>query len=510
MFPNTLQIEDTMQIEDITQVEDTTTTPSTSSKSRINIKADEISFKYINIKYQDARSNMYADVRGLDLLIRGDFSDTVTDIKIDLATNAVSFKMGGIPILNKAKIQINTLLDANLNDFKFTVKENSISLNALALKVDGWVAMPANDIDMDLRLSLQNSDFRNLLSLVPPIYTKDFETIKTDGQLAFSAFAKGSLTDISFPVFAANLFVENAFFQYPELPCAVNDINIDAKITNTGGSIDNTVIDVHTFHFQILENPFDMFAHITTPMSDMNLNVGAKGILNLTDIKKIYPLNKEKTDIDGILNIDVALKGLMSYFDNEQYDKFDAKGKLEISNLVMKKKNLFDNDLLINTAKLNLTSKHVDLQVLKLVIGRNDLSVVGKVENYIPFVLSSNVNLKANVSVNSNYLNVGDFLSQPIATSVTAKSVTTQSADTASSMEIIALPNRIEAAAKLNVKKLIYDNIELNNADVDVSVKDSRLIINNISANLFQGNVKISSIHEAINSLAQQKQKATN
>ena len=489
MIPDSLQVEDT----------------AVSEPFHINIKTDKISLKNTDIHYCDVPGNMYADVVGLDLLVSGNLSDTLTTINLDLGTKAVSFKMDGVPLLNKTKIAIKTALDADLNNWKFTVGDNDININALKLKLEGWVALPESDIDMDLKIALQNTDFRNLLSLIPAVYAKDFASIKTSGELAFSAFAKGRLTDLNYPAFGAKLNIAKAYFQYPDLPCAVNDININALVSNKGGSLDNTIVDVPTFHFQIMQNPFDIHAHIETPMSDMSIDVGAKGMLNLADVKKMYPFD-ETTDINGIFNIDVALKGLMSYLDNEQYDKFDAKGTMEITDLVLKNTDMFDKDILINKAMLAFSSKYADLQTLNIAIGQNDLAVSGKVENYIPFIFSDSVILKANVNVNSNYLNVGDLMSQPIAASDESSNANetaenqnnSNNEQTESSMEIIEVPNWINANAKLNVKKLIYDNIELNNAGLDVVVKDNRLIINNLSANLFQGNIKVSGLYETL------------
>ncbi|MDR2835653.1 MAG: AsmA family protein [Bacteroidales bacterium] len=485
MIPDSLQIEDT--------------TPS--EPFHFNLKADKISLKNTNIHYSDFPGDMFADIENLNLNFTGNLSDEITEIKLNLDTKALSFKMDGVKFLNKAVISINTLLDADLNNWKFTLKENEINLNALALQLEGWVALPENNIDMDLKLALKNTDFKNLLSLIPAIYAKDFADIQTAGQLAFSGFAKGTLADDDFPAFGLNLQIANAMFKYPDLPTDVHEINILANVyNNIGKNLDNTVVDIQKFHFVILQNPFDIVANIKTPLSDPNINVSAKGCLNLADVQKIYPFD-EATELNGIFNIDVALKGLMSYLDNEEYDKFDASGNMTIKDLVLKNTEMFDKNVFIDEAQLNFTSKYADLQKLQIKIGDNDLSINGKIENYIPFVFSDSAQLKGNLAVFSNCLNVTDLMSQPIANSTeTVETSTSQTSSNLESsetpMEIIEVPDFLDINADINVKKLIYDNIDLQNALLVVTVQNSRLTIKKLAADLFKGNIMVNGIYE--------------
>jgi hypothetical protein len=63
-----------------------------------------------------------------------------------------------------------------------------------------------------------SNEFKDILSLIPGIYKKDFDKIKTSGQAAFNGFVKGSYSPQQMPAYDVNLAVTNGFFQYPDLP----------------------------------------------------------------------------------------------------------------------------------------------------------------------------------------------------------------------------------------------------------------------------------------------------
>ena len=58
---------------------------------------------------------------------------------------------------------------------KFTFNENSLQFNAIKAGIDGRVAVTDAGMDMDVRLNSNEIGFKEILSLIPAIYAKDFE-----------------------------------------------------------------------------------------------------------------------------------------------------------------------------------------------------------------------------------------------------------------------------------------------------------------------------------------------
>ena len=105
--------------------------------------------------------------------------------------------------------------NADLKNMKFTLRDNTLSLNAIEAGIDGWVAMAGEAIDMDLKLNTNEIGFKEILSLIPAIYAKDFAGLKTDGVATLNAYAKGTMEGEQLPAFNVDLSVKNAMLNKP-------------------------------------------------------------------------------------------------------------------------------------------------------------------------------------------------------------------------------------------------------------------------------------------------------
>ncbi|MDR1345910.1 MAG: AsmA family protein [Bacteroidales bacterium] len=492
---NLLTNVDTLSNWDIVKPSDTPEKEKPAESSALNLKFDKISIENANIRYEDVPGGIFAGVRNFDFELSGNLSSDRTTLKTAMSAAAIDLKMGGISYLNKLQFSLKSKIDADLKNARYTVLDNEIRLNALLLQLEGWVAMPDEPIDMDIKLTMPQNEFKNILSLIPAIYAKDFKDIKADGKVAFQAFAKGRLQGEHYPAFGATLNIENARFQYSSLPAGVTGINLNAAVASRGGSLDNTIIDIKKFGFAILSNPFELRAHIAAPISDPDIDLNLKGVINLADIKKIYPLEAGQ-DMSGVFNMDVALKGLLSYVEKEQYDKFDAEGSMNINSLIIKDKEVSKNDIHVPEAELLFTTAKLNLTRLSAAVGRNSIAAAGYVQNYLTWIFKDGT-LKGALSVNSDYLNINDFMPDEAASARQPQQQAAASEPEETAMSLIQVPANLDIAANLNVKKLIYDNINMDNAQLACSVRDAKVTISNLAAQLFAGSIRVNGSYSA-------------
>ncbi|MEG0454617.1 MAG: AsmA family protein, partial [Bacteroides sp.] len=270
---------------------DTTTQASTqaaSDESPFKVKLEDFIIKRMNIVYDDRQADMYADIRNLNARCAGDLGSERTTLQVEGETESFTYRADGIPLLSNANIYTKMDLDADLVNYKFTFKDNEIRLNAIKADIDGWVAMKDPVIDMDLKLNTNEVGFKEILSLVPALYAKEFAQLKAEGTATLTVAAKGTLQgDSIVPQFNIDLNVKNGMFRYPSLPAGVDQIHIQANIQNPGGSIDGTVITVNPFSFRLAGNPFSIIASVQTSVSDPDFRVEAKGLLHLGMIKDV-------------------------------------------------------------------------------------------------------------------------------------------------------------------------------------------------------------------------------
>lgn len=473
---------DVMKV-DSTATETVEETDSTSSPFRIQLK--KLNIDNLTLIYDDRQAGMYAEVIDLDASCSGDLGSERTTIKLDSETPSVTFRMGGVPFLSKASIGAEMDIDADLAANKFTLKENTLSLNAIRATIDGWVALTESGMDMDIKLNSNEISFKEILSLIPAIYAKDFDGLKTSGEATLSAYAKGSMVgDSIMPEFDVNLNVKNAMFRYPSLPAGVDNINIAASVKNPGGSIDATTIKVNPFNLTLAGNPFSMTADVKTPMSDLDFSVTAKGKLDLGKIKDVYPI--EDMQLNGLVDADMSLNGRMSYIQKELYDRMQASGNINLSNMKLQMEAIPEVD--IKKSTFSFTPRYLKLSETTVNIGDNDLTFDSQFENYIGFLLKGTT-LKGNLNIASNKLNLNDFMSEGDSTA-TATTTETATADTAA-MGIIRIPDNIDFRMQVKMNEVLMNKMKFNNLNGLLIVKNSKVDMQNLSLNTMGGSVVV-------------------
>lgn len=471
---------DVMKTDSTATVEETT---EESSPFAISLK--KVKFDNVNLVYDDRQGKMYAELHDLQLTCSGDFASEHSAVELEAETDGVTFQMNGVPFLSNAEIATRMNVDADFANGKYTLEDNMFRLNAIETNLDGWLAMKGEAMDMDLKLNTNSVGFKELLSLIPAIYAKDFEKLKTDGSATLSAYAKGTLQGDTVPQFKADLTVENAMFRYPELPAGVDKINIKASVENPGGNVDGTVVTVAPLEFNLAGNPFSLTAEVRTPISDPDFRFEANGKIDLGMIKQVYPL--EDMQLNGVLQANMKAASKLSYIEKEQYDKVEASGTIGLSGMDLKMKDM--PDVNIQRSLFTFTPQYLQLSETTVNIGQNDITADSKFENYMGYVLKGRT-LKGALNIRSNYMNLNDFMSAD-TTAVAETAAASDSTAAASEGSLLIIPKNIDFQMQTALNKVLFNKMEFSDVKGKLIVKNGEVNMQNLSLNTMGGNVVI-------------------
>ncbi|HEX4875592.1 MAG TPA: AsmA-like C-terminal region-containing protein [Chitinophagaceae bacterium] len=305
-------------------------TDTTVSAFKLSLKKYKISNGYL--EYADKQSDTYTELKGLNHSGSGNLTADV--FTLSTSTNALSarFVQDGIPYLYNAKADINAAIqiDNKTNTYRF--KTNDIQLNALKLTAEGFVQMlNAETFKMDFIFSSPNNDFKNILSMVPALYTKDFAEMKVAGEASFSGFVKGVYSPQEIPSYDIKLLVKEGSFRYPDPPKPVKNINLHLHVLNADGKPDNSIIDITNGHLEFDNEPFDFNFTYKNPLTIQYIDAGAKGKVNLSQLSQFIKL-PEGTQLKGLVWADAFVKGPLKAIE-EQTGPFSAGGFFDIRNL---------------------------------------------------------------------------------------------------------------------------------------------------------------------------------
>ncbi len=476
---------DVMKPSDEEEEEDTT-----ASSFRILLK--KVTVDNLNIIYDDREGGMYADIADFNATCSGDMAADNTLLDLQASIAVLTFRMDGVPLLSKVRMEADLNVDADLANSKFTLKENTLSINAIQAAIDGWVAMPEGaPMNMDIRLNTSDVNFKEILSLIPAIYAKDFADLKAAGNVSLQAFAKGKLVgDSIVPQFEAALKVKDGNFRYPALPAGVDNIQVLAKVSNPGGDIDLTEVDVEQLSLQMLDNPFSITAQVKTPISNPDFAVAAKGTLDLGEVKNVYPL--EDMALNGVLKANMSLGGRLSYLDNEQYERFAANGDISLRNMQLQMEGI--PEVKIEKSTLSFTPRYLNLSETQVLIGENDLTADCRFENYMAFALKGKT-LKGQLNLKSKHMNLNDFMGGDEEEAVEEQPAEQEDNAPATEAEeeggVIVVPENIDFNMNVDMAEIIFNEINLRDLKGQLKVKDGTADMSNLSANTMGGSVVI-------------------
>jgi len=276
-----------------------------------------------------------------------------------------------------------------------------------------------------------------------------------------------------------HLELENARFQYPSLPKSAENISITSSIFYDGVDEDKTTVDVSKFHVELGGNPFDMRLSIRNPMSDMYIGGVLKGIIDFNSLADVIPLDDMK--ISGILESNIDFEGLMSYIDNEQYEKFKADGTLGLRNFEFSSPDL-PQGIKISETYLSFSPKFVQLSSFDAVIGSSAMHMNGRLEPFIPYVFKDKT-IRGTLNFNLNLLDINELLSNSEAAEEVQDTVP---------MSVIEVPKNVDFVVTSNIRKIKYDNLDIENLNGQIIVRDGKLMMKDVGMNMLKGSMLLS------------------
>lgn len=459
------------------------------ASSPFNVKLKSLEIVDAYIYYNDEAGNMTSELEHFNYTLSGDFSEKLFEMKNTVDIGSLTVGLEGINYLNKVRCTANALIDADMNQFAFTFKENVFTLNDLQFAFNGTFAMPGNDMRMDITYAAKQNEFKSFLSLIPALYANDFKDMQAKGKLAFSGHVKGIYNENQIPAFGLKLGIENGWFKYTALPIPVENVQMDLNIFNPDGNLDHTVIDLKMLHFDIAKDPFDARFIVKTPMSDPYIDAMAKGILNLNNMAKLAPLPAD-TKLKGIIRSDWNIKGNLSSIEKADYTRFTASGNLICEQLFYAAPDL-PKPFELAVGNFGLSPKAILMRAFDAKIGGSDLQMEGEISNYLSYYFDKG-SLKGRLNVGSTLFDANAFMAEENAN---AEQVATDTAQ----MAIVEVPANIEFVLSSRIDKLLYTNLKIENFIGNIEVKDQQLTFQNIAMKLLGSNMKMKGFYETRN-----------
>ena len=443
------------------------------SKTELNGKTDfllTLQGKYI------ASQNIAPDFN-LDLKIKDGF---------------VNYNKSNFPV-SKLDLNIKTSIPS-LDPKKAIVDAQKLNLNVAQDYIKSTFYLRGIE-NPDLKLKLfSNVDLENLSQAlgIPDIILK--------GKLISNIESNGifNKTKKLFPVTDGTISITNGFIKTKYYPNPISNISIDAKLQNQKGTFEDLAVNLKPVKFTFENNPFILNAAITN-FEDLNYDITAKGVLDIARIYKVF--STDGLDLDGYLKADLTLKGKQSDVEKGHYNKLNNKGVLELKNIGIASTYL-PKKFIIKHGVFKINQDKMTFKDFLASYGTSDFRMNGYMQNVFNYATSNKGILKGNFVLNSDYLNLDEFMSEtPVKNSTnTEKNNNNQIAPIATANTgVILIPKNLNLKISTHVKKTNFNGVTFNNTSGTTKLSNGRIQLQDANLNIIGSTIAVNAYYEPKN-----------
>ena len=208
------------------------------------------------------------------------------------------------------------------------------------------------------------------------------------------------------------------------------------------------------------------------------INAEIKGIINLANVAKAYPVKLEKP-LTGILKADVVTRFDMKSVEESKYQNIQNSGTIMVTDFNYESDEMA-KPFKIKQAAIAFNPKDIRLNKFDGETGNSDFQVTGNLDNFYGFIFKNQV-LKGNFNLASRQFEVADFMETKIDTTATK-----------TTKEAIKIPSFLDVTIVAKATSVVYDNLNLKNVSGNLAVKEEAVTLSNLKMDVFGGQIALS------------------
>ena len=418
------------------------------------------------IFYSDSLQSNFVQLDNVSHQGSGNFSANQFVLETKTAISAADILFQGNKYLSQAEFAADLRLEVDRTQQRFVLRDNSVRINQVILNFAGWYGMQNGQPQVEVTFNSPETDFKQILSLIPVLYKNKFAELQASGQMALNGHVHGPIGEKTIPKFEINLDVNNGAFRYATQSARMNNVQLDMAVNNPGTVADDVVVLLRSLHFELNEQPVDMTLQLKTPVSRPWIDTSIKGALDLGQLGQLVVL-PAGTILRGKVDADLTLQGLVS---KQELADMTGSGFIRMQNIYYASP-VLPEPLQISQSLIKVEPPRLRLESFQSTMGRSDLSSTGYLVNPLGF-LFANQTLNGTLSLSSRTLDLDPFIEAP-----------------STGLQAFELPDRVHFEMKANLGRVLMQGMEFTNLKGDLSLSDKVLKLNGVQTDFANGSL---------------------
>ncbi len=439
-------------------------------KESFNLEVEEVELDNVKFFFQSKIAKRDYRIDAKHLKLNGKFNEQIYDLNAEGSLFVQTFKIDNVNYIDHKETNINVSLRVDQRNAAYIISKGNLQIADLKLEATGDFKTKDPGTEINLNVKSENAGLRELLSLIPGVYTERLKNYRYDGDIYFNMQINGISDKEHTPLVIADFGTKNASLMPRSSDYKLKNIRFKGnyksrvsasqpisrlQLNGLEASLEGQAIKANLL-IEDFSNPY------------IDLNVHSK--INLEVLSRFY-MPDTLESISGEVQLDAVIKG-----HSKDKTSWQSNGSLTSQNVAFKIKGK-DVHFTGFNAKLELQGNQLAVKDFKGNAAGSDFYIVGNFDNVLGYFLTKDEKISGKASLTSRNIDLNELLEDKKHTTVS---------DTSYRLDFSP---RLNLDLKLNIAMITFRKFDAWQINGNVSLQNKVLSTQNLNLKTCEGNL---------------------
>lgn len=318
---------------DIVQSTDTTAQDTTQQQPLPPIDLKKVRIKSGRLVYDDRQQDLYTEVNGFYLNLKGSFAnqDSENGIRLETGSSSILFDSPAYTLSNHLRMDFKSELSWTYMMRKITLKDAELRVNDLPFKASGSIKRreAGQPSLVDLGFNLNILDLNEILHFIPEQYLKNRDKMAATGSILLEGKIQGEVGDSVVPSLDLCCKIDNGSYHVEGVQQGIDSLRMDVDLAFNGPCPDSSFVKVEELVVKGRNISLDVKGSAYNLFDNPAIRSKIKGNVNLTQLAKDF-LNPDTIILEGEMSADLTTAFTVNDLLDSNMSKVEADGALNI------------------------------------------------------------------------------------------------------------------------------------------------------------------------------------
>lgn len=446
----------------------------------LTVRLDDVAIRDMEVRWLDEVQGLEVRVADVDLNGEGRLEQNHIDFATTTQVADITIEGDDATWVHALTLQAAGQVVYGLEDGEVELRSFTGALNELPLALDLRMLPEPDRVTVGGTFSAPDASMAELVSLVPPAWRGDLDTLDASGQVELNGSVDGAFIsgEEAVPGFAITARVSDGRVRQEALPEAITDIGADIAVLHEQGPLETMRVRFDQARFAVGDSWFSTSGTIENPVLAPVVDLRLQGDLDMGTVARAVPDFEGR----GRVTTDLWARGRVQELQAGETGSLRAEGTLTARDLTLQTAAL-PLPLEVKAADVAFDTNQARVTGLVATHGGSDFAGTATLDNLLAYAMAGGV-LSGRVDLTSRLVELGPFM-------------TTDSGQ-ASTTGVLQLPPNLDLVATLRADEVRFDDWALSDVAGQVDLAEDVLTLDRLELGVAGGRARASGTYRPV------------